>query len=119
MIEQIGILLCGVTAVFLSQCEGIKYRRWACIFGLMGQPFWFYATYVANQWGIFMVCFLYLFSWLKGFYTYWPQIWCRIFGHDPKPYHSAHTLKRYAEDHVIETVYCDRCKVNLPPERFV
>ena len=71
MIEQIGIAICGVSAVFLSQDARESWRRWACIFGLVGQPFWFYATYRAEQWGIFLLCFVYAYSWARGIRTYW------------------------------------------------
>ena len=71
MVEQIGIALCGVSAVFLSQDARESWRRWACIFGLVGQPFWFYATYRAEQWGIFLLCFVYTYSWGRGLRTYW------------------------------------------------
>lgn len=68
--DQIGVALFGVTAVALSQM-GPKWHRYACIFGLLSQPFWFYATWTAGQWGIFALCFLYTFAWLNGFYRYW------------------------------------------------
>jgi hypothetical protein len=71
MIEQIGIAIFGVTAVFLSQDSRESWRRWACIAGLLGQPFWFYASFVAEQWGIFALSFLYAYSWLRGMRTYW------------------------------------------------
>jgi len=71
MIEQLGIALFGVTAVFLSQDARESRRRWACIAGLLGQPFWFYATWKAGQWGMFALCFLYAFSWARGLRTYW------------------------------------------------
>lgn len=71
MIEQIGIAICGVTAVFLSQDSRESYRRWACLFGLCGQPFWLYATYQAHQWGIFFLAFIYTYSWARGVKTYW------------------------------------------------
>jgi hypothetical protein len=73
--EQIGIMLTGVTAVFLSQSKSERLRKFACLFGLIGQPFWFYATYTAEQWGIFAVCFLYTFSWARGFWNYWLLPW--------------------------------------------
>lgn len=63
--------LCGVTAIFLSQAKLERSRRWACWFGLCAQPFWFYATFKAGQWGIFGLSFLYTFSWLRGVRTYW------------------------------------------------
>lgn len=71
MIEQILIGLFGVTAVFLSQCENVNLRRYACLFGMASQPFWFYATYKAGQWGIFFLCFMYTISWAKGIKSHW------------------------------------------------
>lgn len=65
------IALCGVSAVFLSQCEAVKLRRWASVIGLIGQPFWLIATWKAEQWGIFALCFVYAFAWAKGFHLYW------------------------------------------------
>lgn len=71
MMEQIGIALCGVTAVFLSQDKRESWRKWACIFGLMAQPFWFYTTWTHGQWAIFGLSFLYTYSWLRGLKTHW------------------------------------------------
>lgn len=71
MIEQLGIALFGVTAVFLSQDSRESWRRWACVAGLLGQPFWFYATWKAGQWGILALCFVYALSWARGVRTYW------------------------------------------------
>lgn len=77
--EQIGIALCGVTAIWLSQDSRGSVRRWACLLGLAGQPFWFYATYKASQWGMFGLCFLYTWAWFKGFRSnWWPVIKARF-----------------------------------------
>ena len=40
-LDQIGIAFSGVLAVWLTQDKRERWRRWACIFGLLGQPFWF------------------------------------------------------------------------------
>ena len=69
--NQLFIAIFGVTAVFLSQSERFTYRRWACVFGLLGQPFWFWAAYQADQWGIFVLCCLYTLSWARGVWVYW------------------------------------------------
>lgn len=69
--EQIAIALTGVTAVWLSQDARPEWRRWSSILGLIGQPFWFYATWKAEQWGIFALCFLYTYSWARGFRSNW------------------------------------------------
>lgn len=71
MIAQIGIALFGVVAIWLSQSATEEQRRYACIFGLSSQPFWFWSAYSAEQWGIFGLCILYLLSWLRGFHHHW------------------------------------------------
>jgi hypothetical protein len=70
-LEQIAIAVCGVTAVYLSQEAHPERRRWSSVFGMIGQPFWFYAAWKAEQWGIFALCFLYTFSWGRGLWTNW------------------------------------------------
>jgi len=69
--EQIGIAIFGVIAIWLSQDKRNSYRKWACIFGLIGQPFWFYSSYIAEQWGIFTLCFFYTYAWFKGLHNNW------------------------------------------------
>jgi len=69
--DQIAIALTGVIAIWLSQDERESWRKYACLFGLVGQPFWFYSTYTAEQWGIFVLCIFYTFAWLKGFRNNW------------------------------------------------
>lgn len=71
MIEQIMLGVLGVTAVFLSQDVNMNRRRYACLFGLAAQPFWFYATWKAHQWGIFALSFVYALCWIKGFANHW------------------------------------------------
>lgn len=69
--EQFGIALFGVTAIWLSQDRRESWRRWACIFGLCGQPFWFWAAISAEQWGIVLLCALYTWSWARGVRAHW------------------------------------------------
>lgn len=71
IVTQIGIALCGVTAVYLSQDLRFAWRRWASVFGLIGQPFWVIETYQAQQWGILALCAMYSWSWGRGFYVHW------------------------------------------------
>jgi hypothetical protein len=66
MIDQIGIACTGVTAIFLTQSKQEKLRRFACLFGLAGQPFWMYSTYKTAQWGILALTALYTIAWAKG-----------------------------------------------------
>lgn len=70
-IDLIAIALSGAAAAWLSQARSTAARRWACIFGLLGQPFWFYAAWTTGQWGIFAVALAYLAAWLRGLWLYW------------------------------------------------
>ncbi len=71
MIEQILLAFFGVTAIGFSQANNKLANKWAPVFGLCSQPFWFYATFVAQQWGIFFLCFLYTAAWGFGLYNQW------------------------------------------------
>lgn len=71
MIDQIAIAFTGVIATFLTQSKYESRRRFACLFGLASQPFWIYAAVTAEQWGIFALCFLYTWAWLKGVRMHW------------------------------------------------
>ncbi len=70
-IDQIAIALLGALAAWLSQDRRESFRRWACIFGMLGQPFWFYASWKAGQAGIFIVSVLYAVAWMRGVWVYW------------------------------------------------
>jgi nicotinamide riboside transporter PnuC len=70
---QILIAVLGIAAVWLSQDERYNRRKYACIFGLIGQPLWLYTTWKAEQWGIFFLSIVYTFAWAKGFYLYWME----------------------------------------------
>ncbi len=69
--EQIAIAVTGVVAVWLSQSRDRNLRKYACFFGLAGQPFWFYTAYIHEQWGIFFVSILYAWAWFRGLMLYW------------------------------------------------
>lgn len=71
--DQLAIAFTGVTAIFLTQSKHESRRRFACLFGIAGQPFWFYSAYQAGQWGIFALCCLYTWAWSKGVYMHWIQ----------------------------------------------
>src|SRR4051794_33783084 len=55
----------------LAQHKRESWRRWACIFGLLAQPFWFYAAWKAEQWGILAISTLYTYAWARGIRTHW------------------------------------------------
>jgi len=71
VIIQIIIGVTGVTAIWLSQNPDPRIHRWACVAGILGQPFWFIAMYQAEQWGILVLCVCYTISWMRGVRNYW------------------------------------------------
>ena len=71
MLEQIIIAISGVSAIWLSQDADQNHRKYAPIIGLIGQPFWFYSSYMSEQWGIFVLSFFFTAAWYRGYRTYW------------------------------------------------
>lgn len=71
MIIQIAIAIMGVTAIWLTQSSSQHVRRYACLFGLGGQPFWFASAVTAEQWGIVVLCCFYTVAWARGVWSNW------------------------------------------------
>ena len=69
--EQVAIALTGIVAIWLTQQGNNGWKKYACLFGLVGQPFWFYSAYMSEQWGIFILCIFYTYGWLLGFKNNW------------------------------------------------
>lgn len=68
--SQIGIALFGCSAVWLVGRKG-PLQRWGYIAGILGQPFWFYTTIKAEQWGIVALCCWYTYAWGQGIWNHW------------------------------------------------
>lgn len=87
MIEQVVIACTELTAMWLLQSKSVSKRKYSPIFGLLGQPFWFYSSYISHQWGTFLLCFLFTSIWFKIFYDYWltPEDQKRL---EPEQYYS-------------------------------
>jgi hypothetical protein len=73
--EQIGIGLFGVLAIWLSQDKRPRVSRWACWSGLAAQPFWVWTTIKNGQWVILGLTLLYAWSWFKGVRVHWLPLW--------------------------------------------
>ena len=65
------ILISGGAAIALANESHIKWRRWAPIVGIVGQPFWLYVTFKSGQWGMFALSAWYTWSWIKGLRNHW------------------------------------------------
>lgn len=69
--DQIGIAFTGPVAIFLTQSKHAWLRRYACLFGISAQPFWFWSSYHAQQWGVLVLSFFYAAAWGKGVWQNW------------------------------------------------
>ena len=69
IIQVIIFTMTASSIWFVSRKE--KWMRWGYIIGLLVQPLWLYTSYVSEQWGIFSLCFFYIYSWSMGIYNYW------------------------------------------------
>lgn len=65
-IDQIIILILSPIAIRLLASNDRKLRLYGCIFGLVGQPFYHWSTYVNEQWGMFIVSLWFTYSYYKG-----------------------------------------------------
>ncbi len=65
--DQVMLGILGITAIRLTQHPNVEYQKYACVVGLLGQPFWLYATYSKDLWIMFLICCLYTHAWWKGF----------------------------------------------------
>jgi hypothetical protein len=71
MIEQFFIAATELIAMYLMQSNKYTDRKYSSIFGLLGQPFWFYASYTHEQWGSLFIGFFFTALWVKNFKSYW------------------------------------------------
>ncbi len=69
--EQIAIALTGVVAIWLTQQGNNEWKKYACLFGMAGQPFWVHSAYSAEQWGILVLTAFYTYSWYVGIKNNW------------------------------------------------
>lgn len=73
-IDQIAIAFTGAVAVFLTQCRP-SLARYACLFGMAGEPAWFYSSGHAHQYGVMTLAVWYTFAWGKGIFVHWIKPW--------------------------------------------
>jgi hypothetical protein len=46
-------------------------KRWACILGLISEPFWLYTLIFHGQWIAIIIKLFYTYSWSLGIYNFW------------------------------------------------
>lgn len=70
-IDQMVIALAAALAAWINQDPRAHVRRWAGVLGMVGQPFYLYATWHAAQWGMFLVSIVFTASYLRGIRLGW------------------------------------------------
>ena len=65
LIANIGLTICGLTAVYLAASQDRKMRMWAGIMGLAGEPFWLTTAILNKQIGIVVLAFVYAYGWYR------------------------------------------------------
>ena len=72
-LDQWMIAVTGGLSIWMITDDKRSYRLMACVFALLGQPFWFWAAYKAQQWGIFAIDVVYTAGWIKGLLKNWKE----------------------------------------------
>lgn len=80
---QGAILLFSAAAVILLTAGSRRVQLAGCLAGLVGQPLWFYTTWLNGQWGIFALCLVYACFYIRG-------VWVRM--KDPRKPFEEHLL---------------------------
>ena len=68
---QTAILILSCVAIWLLAKKRDSVSRWGYVVGLASEPFWLYASYKAEQWGVFLVCLWWAWCYLKGIWNHW------------------------------------------------
>ncbi|WP_045860348.1 hypothetical protein [Teredinibacter purpureus] len=70
-ISQSGIALTGITAILITQIGQPHWQKYACLFGLAGQPFWIASATQHQQWGVLILTLAYTAVWCLGLHKHW------------------------------------------------
>jgi len=69
LIAQAGITVFGVSAIILVA----RKNKWGFVLGLASEPFWLITSYMNKQWGVMILCVIYVFSWSYGAYKWFKK----------------------------------------------
>lgn len=73
IVAQIGAVVLGCWSMWLVNLKHKEHpnKRWACILGLISEPFWMYTLIYHQQYIAIIVKFFYTVSWSMGIYNFW------------------------------------------------
>ena len=63
---QVMILILSLTSIILLTSKSESVKRWGSVAGLCSQPFWLYATWNADQGGMFLLSITYTILWVRA-----------------------------------------------------
>lgn len=67
-IAQAVLLICSATGVWFM--AGKRYKTSFAI-SLIGQPAWFYTSYITGQWGVFILSLWFTYNNIRGLRNHW------------------------------------------------
>lgn len=70
-LEQIGMALFGLAALWMGLGNNASQRRWAPIVGLLGQPFWAYFAWRVQSEALAVLVPAYSAAYLRGAWVQW------------------------------------------------
>ena len=68
---QVAIVVLGGAAIWLVGRRNPRVSRWGYVVGLASQPFWLWATFQADQYGMYWLSLFYCWAWTDGIYNHW------------------------------------------------
>jgi len=71
IIIQVVLAIISLLPIALSQVKSPKIRRYDCIAGLIGQPFWFSYGWYIEAWSLCFLGVIYFGVFAYGFHTKW------------------------------------------------
>ncbi len=71
MLTQVPLTILSLLAIFCVTSRSQAVQKWGPVFGLCSQPFWLWATYSAQQWGMLLLSFVYVGMWVRGIRNAW------------------------------------------------
>lgn len=71
MLDQAVIAISGGVAILFTQVKSEWCNKVAPVIGIVGQPFWLYATWENDQWGMLALSVFYTAAWIVGIKNNW------------------------------------------------
>jgi hypothetical protein len=69
LVSQIMIPILGLLSIFFLGCKKIRLVKFGFMFGLLAEPFWFYAAYTHQQWGVLLIVCAYFIGHSRGLFN--------------------------------------------------